>query len=437
MPLTIKEIDGRNDYFSEGDAIISIGGIEVDDQLDVFYLTAGEGSAEFVVRKKDGATSSRKLRLSDFSDYGISYEEMSFINCRSKCIFCFVEQTPSGLRPPLYQKDDDYRLSFLFGNYVTLNDVTKDEIRKIIEYNLSPLYVSVHATEMKIREKIFGRPLKNDIIDILGALSSSEIAIHCQAVLVPGVNDGKVLERTVDDLIRLYPGCRSLALVPVGLTSHRRALPKLKGYTKKSALELLRFSEKLKKKYPDITESDPFIFPSDEFYLMAGEEIPDESEYGSFEQLSNGVGMSRLFIEDVKDAARSLRETGVTGVSMTVVTGVLGKTLIDRYLCDILSEELPEHEIRFVTAKNRLFGSMVTVSGLLCGRDIIESVTLSGISGGPVILPPNCINHEGLLLDDLSIEDMKAELGTEVLVAEETFLDDTVIQRCKVRKRKR
>ncbi len=430
MSVRIKEICGRKGFLKPGDEILYVGPNEVKDQLDILYLTAGEGSGLFVIRRSNGKIVKRRLRFETFENYMLSFEEMSFINCRSKCIFCFVDQMPSGMRETLYQKDDDYRLSFLFGNYVTLNDISDEEIDRIIRYNLSPIYISVHSTENRNREKLFGRPLKTGILEILKSLADKGILIHCQIVLVPGINDGLVLEKTVDDIYGLYPACRSVAIVPVGLTRHRKGLYPLERFTAVKARQLLGWVDMKRKAFRQKSGDDPFLFPSDELYLLAGKKLPETEDYGSFDQLSNGVGMCRLFIEDIERNAVFLMQKGISNIEMTVVTGTLGAKLIKKYIAPVLKNTLPGHRIRFVSVRNRKFGSTVGVSGLLTGEDIIDAVKKSGKAKGCLVLPPNCVNYDGVLLDNMTTEEIGKRLGVNVLIPESNFLEKQVILAC-------
>ncbi len=243
MPVKISEICGREGFFRKGDRITAVDGRKVDDQLDLYFNLSGMESALFSIERANGRKVERRIRLETFERAAPVFEEMRFIRCASRCIFCFVDQMPPGMRDTLYFKDDDYRLSFLFGNYITLNDISKAQVKRIIEYSLSPLFVSVHATDILIREKIFGRPMKNDIMEILSHLADRGISIHAQIVVIPGVNDGRVLARTMRDLFSLYPACRSLAVVPVGLTGHRTGLTDLRKITPSEAREMIDLSE--------------------------------------------------------------------------------------------------------------------------------------------------------------------------------------------------
>jgi len=430
MSVRIKYLSGESGFFRPGDEIISIGGRKVNDQLDLHFLVSEDGSAEFVVRRESGAKVARRIRFTTFEKAAPVLEEMRFKSCGSRCIFCFVDQMPGGLRQSLYKKDDDYRLSFLFGNYVTLNDIRDDELDRIIKYNLSPLYVSIHSTARKSRERIFGRPMTREIISDLRRLSDNGIIMHAQIVLVPGVNDGRILENSVRDIRRFYPACRTLAVVPVGLTANRRGLTKLRRFSGDEARKLLDWADETRSRFMEDSGAGPFLHMSDEFYLLARRSFPEARFYGDFEQLSNGVGMCRLFIDEAKRDIERLRRRGLGKFKMTVVTGELGGRLIRDHLAPIIRKILPDAGIEILVVRNRLMGRNVGVSGLLCGRDIIAAAEKKTARRRCLILPPNCVNHENLLLDDMSPAEIGRKLGVDVVVPEMTFLEEKIVRKC-------
>jgi putative radical SAM enzyme (TIGR03279 family) len=429
MPVKITDILGQEGFFRRGDKILSIDGKRIEDQLDLFYILSGRDAALFRIERESGKKIERKIRLSTFEKADPVFEEMRFTGCASRCIFCFVDQMPADMRESLYFKDDDYRLSFLFGNYITLNDIAEDEISRIINYNLSPIYVSVHATDIGIRKKIFGRQMRSNIMETLSKLSDGGVSIHTQVVIVPGVNDGRILRKTIENLFTLYPACRSLALVPVGLTSHRKGLPKIDMVSAALARELIDLAKEMNDIFRAETAGGDFVFASDELYLKAGRILPEAETYGGFEQLSNGVGMSRLFIDGIKTRIESLKRRGVSPKgSMTVVTGRLGKKLLSRYVLPLLSEALPDLTVNLVVVGNTTFGMSVSVSGLLSGADVRASLRRSGGPEGVLVLPPNSVNHEGRMIDDVLPSQLSREFGVEVVVPEENFLENIVLR---------
>jgi putative radical SAM enzyme (TIGR03279 family) len=428
MSVRITHIGGSSGFFREGDEIVEIDSHPIEDQLDLLFNLPEKGSALFTVLRPGGGRIKRRLRIETYERAELLLEEMIFERCRSKCAFCFVEQMPRGLRPTLYDKDDDYRLSFLFGNFITLNDVTRREIRRIIDMRLSPIYLSVHAVDPGIRNRIFGRPMKYDILDLIAELASNGITMHAQIVLVPGVNDGKALEETVNALFRFYPGCRSVAVVPVGLTAHREGLARIESVTEAEAAKLVSWAGRWRERFRKETAGESFLHLSDEFYLMSGEELPAADEYDDFPQISNGVGMCRLFLQEIEEEMQRISKKPHGELSIALVTGRLGALFLRRYVIPVVERRLPWLRIELIRVDNRLFGETVGVSGLLGGSDIIDAA--GGTRASCVILPPNALNHDGLLIDDMRPEELESVLGRPVLVPESTFLEESVISAC-------
>jgi putative radical SAM enzyme (TIGR03279 family) len=326
-----------------------------------------------------------------------------------------VHQLPRGLRRPLYVQDEDYRLSFLYGNYVTLANIRQRDIARIKEQRLSPLYVSVHATEPLLRERLLGKQGIVPIMEIMTELAEAGITMHAQIVLCPGVNDGEALERTVEELASLHPRVASLAIVPVGLTRHRKGLPLLQPVTAEIARHFIETWEPRARELASRL-GEPFLFLADEFYLKADLPFPPVAEYGDFPQIENGVGMIPLFEEEADEvitAAESL-----PAVKAAVVTGLSPLPVLTRFLARL--SEATGAELTAVGVENTLFGESVTVTGLVSGRDIINA--LSGRQTEEVILVPDVMlkEGEGVFLDDLSIADLKEALGKEIAVVEAT-----------------
>jgi putative radical SAM enzyme (TIGR03279 family) len=432
MTVRIARIDGASGFFKTGDEILSIGSRRVEDQLDVLFRTAGEGGARFTVRRGT-RMHTRFLTFAAFARARLVFDPMRFIRCGSNCIFCFMDQMPGGLRQSLYEKDDDYRLSFLFGNFITLNDASDRDIKRIIELALSPLYVSVHAASRNVRERLFARSMLRDVMKDLARLARGGITMHAQIVLVPGVNDGAVLRDTVRKLFALYPACRSVAIVPVGLTRHRDRLPRLHRVTVGQSRTLIDWAERERERCSRQTGGDPFLHLADEFYLATNRTLPPAETYGDYPQLANGVGMCRHFLEQLEADIARLKRRPPGKMSMTVVTGTLGAKFIRRYVTPLLREGLPSVSLRLLTVRSGLFGPSVGVSGLLSGRDILRSAQRSRTRARCLVIPPNAVNHEQLFLDDMRPSDIERELGVPVVVARTTFLEPRVIGRCNAR----
>ncbi|MCD6380340.1 DUF512 domain-containing protein, partial [bacterium] len=254
------------------------------------------------------------------------------------------------------------------------------------------------------------------------------ITIHAQIVTLPGINDGKVLEETIEKLAEFFPACESVSIVPIGLTKHRKGLPVISGFNKKGAGKLVEWAEKEDLKLTEWPKTNKrFFYLSDEFYFLAEKKIPDSSYYGNYPQLSNGVGMSRLFIEDIKGEIKNLMKRSTGFAEFTIVTGKLGYKLITEYIIPLIEANIPKLKIGILSVPNSLFGETVTVSGLLSGRDIIETVKRSENVSDRLVLPPNSINHDGLLIDNFLPSQLRDELQKEILVPESNFLEDSIL----------
>ena len=344
---------------------------------------------------------------------GLTFQAPAPARCGNNCVFCFVHQLPKGLRSPLYVKDEDYRLSFLYGNYVTLANIGRDELERIKAQRLSPLYISVHATEPLLRERLLGKSGILPILEVMKELAAARITMHTQIVLCPGLNDSEAFARTVEDLAQMYPAVASLAVVPVGLTSHRQKLPKLAPLTRGFAASFIGEWQPKARELADRL-GEPFLFLADEFYIKGDLPFPPLEDYGDLPQLENGVGMIPLFLSEAEEVLEEAQPLAVGRI--TVVTGESPY----RYLAQFL-ERLSEATgacITPVAVSNRLFGETVTVTGLVCGRDIVAA--LQGKDLGDLVLVPDVMmkEGEGVFLDDLTVDDLERELGTRVSVVE-------------------
>jgi putative radical SAM enzyme (TIGR03279 family) len=394
-----------------GDRILSVSGKPVEDLLDLHFLTSG---SRFTLRWRDRSGEEREKAFRPLGrPMGIVPEPIRVRRCRNRCIFCFVHQLPRGLRPALYVKDEDVRLSFLHGQYVTFSDLSEEETRKIVRYRLSPLYVSIHTTSPDLRRRMLGNPEARDIMDVMRRLTRAGIILHGQIVVCPGINDGEELSRTLRDLSSLRPGLRTVAVVPVGLTSHRAGLPPLRTVTREEAaatLDMLRG-------YRMEAEGEPFAMASDEYYLLAGRGIPGRKAYGSFAQIGNGVGLLRTFRDDMSVLFRRKRWPREGASGGTVVTGMSSAGIVSEFLREYSART--GASFRLVPAANRLMGESVTVTGLLSGRDILAAVGRN--VRGPLYIPSVTLRDEGdVFLDGLSPGDVAGRTGAEVRIFEPT-----------------
>lgn len=396
-----------------GARILSVSGRPVEDLLDLHFLTARRS---FTIRWASPAGEIQKTPFrGDGTLLGIRPEPIRVGRCRNRCIFCFVHQLPPGLRKSLYVKDEDVRLSFLNGQYVTFSDVTEEELRRIIRYRMSPLYVSIHATDAALRRKMLGNPRAADIVPVIRRLVEAGIVLHGQIVVCPGLNDGARLEQTLSDLSAFHPGLASVAVVPVGITSHRKGLYPLRPVTPAEARATVDLVERFRRVGRNASW-EPFATAADEYYLLAGRAIPSRSRYGSFPQVENGVGLVRLFLDEARTLFRRKawdrpQEGGA------VATGVAAR----RFVAAFLEKFSARSGKPFVAlpVENRLFGPTVTVTGLLAARDIAAAARKARAKR--IFVPAVCLRDGGdLFLDGLSPEEFGREAEAQVLFFEPT-----------------
>lgn len=404
-----KNSQAEQEGILPGDEVLSVNGNPVRDDID-FLFHGSEDLLHLAVRRGERVF---EAVLDGYGDSGIEFEPMNFISCGNRCVFCFVDQNPSGMRKTIYFKDEDYRLSFLHGAYVTLTRLTDADLERIIGQRLSPLYISVHVTDPEVRRTILGLKRDDRLIEKLDRLIDGGIRLHTQIVVCPGINDGAVLEQSIDDLAGRFPGILSIAVVPVGLTRHRGGLYPLRPVDETHARETISAVDRLQAAFRERNGAG-FVYCSDEWYIRAGVDIPAAEYYDDFPQIENGVGMVRDFLEGVDrletiggEARYNSRLILVTGVSMSRHIGELAGRLT----------EIGGVEVRTAVVVNRFYGETVTVSGLLAGNDIIRA--LEGTSPDEtVVLPPNCLNDDGLFIDDLAPDDISRAYGVKVVQGE-------------------
>jgi putative radical SAM enzyme (TIGR03279 family) len=395
-----------------GDRIVAVNGHAVRDAVD-FQFHGGDERLRLTV-ERDGAR--RAVRVAcGAQPLGVTLEAPragEIGTCANKCVFCFIHQLPKGMRKSLYVKDDDFRLSFLHGNYITLTDLAEDELARIEAQRLSPLYVSVHATDPALRWELLGRPRVNaEILPRLQRLARARIRIHAQIVLCPGWNDGPQLERTVRELAPLHPHVATTAIVPVGLTAHRERLPALRTLTDDEARALVRTVHAWQAEFLARLGSR-FVFLGDEVYLQAGALLPPAEAYEGFAIAEDGIGLVRRF-EDAFAHAGRRRPAGATA-RLTVVSGTLYAPRLARLL-----GTLPAAGARVVAVPNRHFGGSLSVAGLLTGGDIQRHLAGLGDLGAAVLVPAVAVRDgDGVFLDDVTPAELSRELGVPVRVTE-------------------
>jgi putative radical SAM enzyme (TIGR03279 family) len=391
-----------------GDSILTINGHVVRDLLDFQIYAAGE-ELLLEVRKGDGELWDLEVEKDADADLGLHFEHPEPTQCGNNCIFCFVHQLPRGMRRTLYVKDEDYRFSYLYGSYVTLTNVTDADIERIISQRLSPLYVSIHATDEQLRTRLLGRQ-GPPILELLKRLTGTGIEIHTQVVLCPGINDGRELDRTIEDLVALYPWVLSLAVVPVGLTGYRQRLPDLRPPTVAEARAVLTAIHGYQERFLR-TCGSRFVFAADELYLKASLEFPPLAEYEDLAQVENGVGLVPQFRAEAVEVLSEAAPLQIPVVA--TITGESAKGELARFVEALAART--GTTIHLYPVRNDFFGGQVTVAGLLTGRDVLRE--LKGKPLGQGLLVPDVMLREGddVFLDDISLDDLARELDVKVI----------------------
>ena len=400
----------------KGDLLVSINGREINDVLDYRFYLAEKNISIRVSR--DGCPMEFEIRKQEYDDIGLDFETPLMDkkhSCENKCVFCFIDQLPKGMRKSLYFKDDDSRLSFLHGNYVTLTNLKDSDIDRIIEMHISPVNVSVHTTNPELRVKMMKNKRAGEVLSYLKRLADAGITLCCQIVLCKGLNDGEELDRTMRDLEALAPAMESTSIVPAGLTKFRDGLYELEPFTPEECSRVIdqvnAFGEHCLAKH-----GSRLFFPADELYIRAGRELPDDSFYESYAQIQNGVGM----ITDMKTGFDyEMEDKGdysddfVGPRSVSVVTGYASYDHI-KSLCDRLCEEFSGLTVNVYPIKNNFFGEMITVSGLLTGKDISEQMA-DKEKGDELLFPDVCLRAEGdVFLDDMTPAELSEKLRVPV-----------------------
>lgn len=394
-----------------GEEILEINNSSIKDLIEYKFYSS-EKKLKLKIKSKSGIIRVVTLTKKPDQDLGIAFEEKRYRGCPNKCIFCFIDQLPKGLRKPLYFRDEDFRLSFLHGSFITLTNLSEQDIQRIINQRLSPLYISVHTTNESLRKKMLGNPEAPEIIPLIRRLAEHRIQMHTQIVLCPEINDGAYLEKSVYELSLFYPWVKSLAIVPVGLTRFRKGLPELKAANKEYAKRLIRLVDHWQLYFRKKYESN-FVYAADEFYLLAGLDIPTKKYYDEFYQIENGVGLVREFLDDFKRKQRFLPRSLKYKYRLTLVTGGLAYKFMSGYILDRL-KKIKNLKVNLVKVKNNFLGESVTVTGLLSGGDILKALKKSGESD-LIMLPPNCLNPDGYFLDNLKPADLEKKLCMKIV----------------------
>jgi len=392
------------------DELVAINGHRLRDIVDYYYYS-DVSSLALTVGKPDGEVWIIETEKEPDEPLGITFFQVLFNrvkSCANQCMFCFEDQMPKGMRPSLKEKDDDYRLSFLYGNFITLTNLSKSDWQRISEQRLTPLYLSVHATDPKVRARLLGNPKGAQIREQLDWLREHQIQVHCQVVLCPEENDGQVLISTLEDLKGYWPNVLSVAVVPVGLTKHRAALPSLRSVTHDEAKRLIAwFAEFQTACLGEF--GTRFAWLSDEFYYLARQEVPSSEEYEDYPQLENGVGMVASFLEELAQCSwpgglRSPRH-------VTAATASMGAYFLRSMFDDLSRVENLQFCVEVI--KSNFFGPLVTATGLITGADLIASLKGKEL-GDYLVLPAVTVNQDLVFLDDVHLEDVARELNVKI-----------------------
>lgn len=419
MSLTIKEViknsPAQKIGLKKGDIVHQFNEIKMYDFIDDIYVnTLVDPSIKF---ERQDKIIKKNLYKEQYDTIGIEYEENLYpqeVTCHNDCLFCFVAQLPEGMRDSLYVKDDDWRYSVLYGNYITMTNMSDDDFDRIVTRNVSPLYISVHATDQDVRVEMMHNKNAAKILEQLTYLYNNKIAFHCQIVLCPGINDGKVLNKSIRDLRKFYPYCKTVSVVPVGLTKYREGLRELTPVTSEYANEFIDKIDEFRAKYKSELDN-PFVFVADEFYSKASRDFP-QYELGEINaQKANGVGLFSDFVREFEFAIEELTDVNIEKRNVIILTGVSPYKKI-KSMCDILMDTVENLEIEVIKAINNHFGESITVAGLLTGKDIIDAI--GDKKADAVFIPSSTLkSDENVFLDDMTLKYVEKEIGSCVIIS--------------------
>lgn len=398
-----------------GDLLESIAGEPIIDQIDYQALTA-RSRFDMVITRDNGQQETLHVRKQDWEPLGVTLDQTIVSNprpCKNHCIFCFIDQMPPNMRKTLYVKDDDWRLSLMMGNYITMTNIDDQELDRIIRRKVSPLFISVHCTDPELRVKMLRNPHAGLIMERMQLLKKHGIRFHCQVVLCPGWNDGEQLMRTLWDLETLRPAIQSVALVPIGLTKFRENLPYIKPYDAQMAKDLLAAVAPLQQDYLQRLGTR-FVFPSDEFYCLSGAPLPEDEEYEDYPQIENGVGMLRMFETDLRYAAEDDPVEETTPRRLVIACGTSIAAFMQR-MADKYAPKGTTIEVRPII--NRFFGESVTVTGLITGGDLVDQC--HDVQADEILICRNMIRAEGdMFLDDMTLDQARKALPAPLRIVE-------------------
>lgn len=413
----------------KGDYLISINNEEIVDVLDYKYQISDEDIV-IVIQKENGEIEEIEIEKDENEDLGLVFEEELIDKprkCANNCIFCFMDQLPHDVRNTLVYKDDDYRLSFLTGNYVTMTNMIDKDIDRIIKYHLSPINISIHASDVEVRSKMLRNKNANRVFEFMKRLNEAGIFMNGQIVLCKGINDGKILEKTLEDIEKYFPNLISLSIVPVGLSKYRDDLFKLEEFTKEDSIEVIKIVEKYQKLYKEKYGSVK-VYLSDEWYVKADIDHPKSEDYDGFPQLENGVGLIASFEEDfnihldkIRNTPNLLEKVCIEEKTVTILTGKIAEKHIRKH-ADILENEFPNIHINVIPVENKYMGEKITVTGLIVGEDIVSLVKKleeDKYNLGDYIIISDIMlkDDEDIFLDNMTLDQVKSSINTKLIVA--------------------
>lgn len=398
-----------------GDRLISLNGNPVKDVLDYMYYSY-DPKVTAVFARPDGTEYTVQVKKQAGHELGLEFDDYLMdcaMECTNNCVFCFVDQMPPGMRESLYFKDDDARMSFLTGSYITLTNLTDRELQRICDLRISPINVSVHTTNPELRTEMMGNFAAAEIMDRIKKLSDAGITMNCQVVCCPGYNDGKELLNTIHDLAAFYPAVNSVAVVPVGLTKYRNGLDPLKPFDKGKACAAIDIVESFARQCEEYYGSK-IVFCSDEFYILAERELPDDEYYEDYSQLDNGVGMLRLLKVEFETALKMVDSSEGDAVPFTVATGEAAEPYLQKLLMTAM-EKCANIKGQVCAIRNDFFGHQINVAGLVTAQDLIAQLKGKAL-GERLLIPSNMLRHgETVFLDDLTVADVERELNVKVI----------------------
>ena len=408
---------------SSGDRLLKINGEKVLDHLDYEFRIADENVV--LDLQINGELNQIIVEKNYDDDLGVEFEEMKIRKCGNDCVFCFVDQNPENMRDGIYFRDGDYRMSYLYGHYITMTNMSKKELKRIVEQRLSPLYISVHATDKKLRKELLLYKWGKDdfLLEKIKYLIDNGIELHGQIVLIPNKNDGDQLLKTAAEIYQFYPQFKTLSIVPVGLTRHREGLPDLEYVNQQYAKNLFKVYPKLNKQFPG--SKSPFIILSDEWYILGGKSFPPKSFYGDYDLVENGVGQFRDFLDRFNSEKKNFPKSLKTKTKISIVTSTLVFDIFIKKIKPVL-DKIKNLKVNFFQIENNFFGDSVTVAGLLTGKDIISQLKGKDI-GSSVWATYRILNDEQTLtLDDMTLDDISKELQTEFKVSKNDSINDII-----------